>query len=80
MDPYTSLIILALAAFLSWVFQPLPPGVGPPPTADDFSIPTVEEGRPIGVAFGDCWIESPTVMWWGDLSTYPVQKRVGKKG
>lgn len=79
MDPEVAIVLLLLSAFLAYVFQPTPPGAGPPPNLEDFDIPTVEEGKPIPVVFGDAWLRDPNVLWYGDLSVYPVQKRVGKK-
>ena len=34
---------------------------------DDFSIPKAEEGASIPIIFGTVMIESPNIVWYGDL-------------
>ena len=48
-------------------------------TLDDFDFPQVEDGTPQGVVFGDVWIESWHVLWYGNLRTSEVKSSGGKK-
>lgn len=45
-----------------------------PSSLGDFSVPTIEEGRPIPVVWGTCRLEGPMVTWYGDLLVQPVKK------
>lgn len=38
-----------------------------PPTLDEFSLPTAEEGRSIPWIFGTMKIMDPNIIWYGDL-------------
>lgn len=71
-------IYLVVAAVISYALAPKPPSQ-PPPSLDDVSAPTAEEGRPLGVIFGTVWITGPNVVWYGDLRTTPIRKKGGKK-
>jgi hypothetical protein len=51
----------------------------PPPVLSDIKAPTAEEGREIPVLFGTRDVESPNVVWYGDLRTVPVKSKGGKK-
>ena len=78
MDPFTAVIVLVAALFISTALAPKPPQ--PKPAAlEDFDVPVAEEGRPIPVVFGTVTITGPNVMWYGDLRSTPIQSKGGKK-
>ena len=72
------LIILAASLILSYALAPKPPQPKPP-TIDDIEAPTAEQGRAIPVIFGEVWVTSPNVVWFGALRTEPIRKKGGKK-
>lgn len=78
MNFVVQIIIMIVSAYLSWALAPKPPAPKPA-ILDDFDVPQAEEGRPIGVVFGNVIIKSPTLVWWGDLSTEKIKKSQGKK-
>ena len=41
-------------------------------------MPTVDQGTPVPVVFGEVWIENWMVLWYGDLRVTPI-KSGGKK-
>jgi hypothetical protein len=71
-------VILIAAVLVARATAPKPPDAAPP-VLDDIDAPTAEEGKPIGVLFGTCWLKSPNVVWYGNLRTYPIIKQGGKK-
>jgi hypothetical protein len=78
MDPFTALVVLVVAAVISYALAPKPP-TQPPPALEDFTVPTAEEGRPVPVVFGEVWITGSNVLWYGDLSTTPIRRSGGGK-
>jgi hypothetical protein len=69
---------LAIALIVGYALSPKPPAPKPPELSE-VEAPTAEEGKPIGVVFGDVWVRSPNVVWYGDLGTTPIVKKGGKK-
>lgn len=45
-----------------------------PPDEEDYSFPTIEEGRPHPILFGRKKMDSPNVSWWGDVFTRSIKK------
>lgn len=45
----------------------------------DFEVPTAEEGREIPVLFGTRDLAGPNVVWYGDLTAWPIKKSSGGK-
>jgi hypothetical protein len=45
----------------------------------DLQVPTAEEGREIAVLFGTRDLNSPNVVWYGDLKTVAIKSKGGKK-
>ncbi len=43
---------------------------------DEFSIPDNDPERPVPVVFGRVRITSPTIVWYGDYSTFAVDREV----
>lgn len=72
------LIQLAVTALLSIALAPK--AEEPKPAAlSDINVPTAEEGKAIPVVFGTVWIESPNVVWYGNLRTKAIKSKGGKK-
>lgn len=79
MQLFVYFVILVVAAVISHAMRPKPPE--PKPAAlDELGVPTAEEGRPIPVVFGMVLIQSPNVVWAGDLSADPIRMLKPKKG
>lgn len=70
--------ITLIASYVAWALAPVPP---PPKSAsiDEFEVPQAEEGRPVGVVFGNVIIKAPTLAWYGDLSTEKIKQKSSKK-
>lgn len=75
---WVNLAILVISAIISYALAPKPPKPKPP-SLSDFDVPTADEGKPIAVVFGDVWLRSPNVVWYGDMRIEPIQKKGGKK-
>lgn len=73
---YVSVFIVALV--VSYAMTPKPQSQ-PPAGLGDIKAPTAEEGREIPVLFGTRDLESPNVVWYGDLKTGAIRKKGGKK-
>lgn len=74
---FTVLLVVA-SFFLTMLMQPKPMSLKPA-TLDDFSAPTAEDGREIGVLFGTRDIAGPNCVWYGHLKTKAIKKKGGKK-
>ena len=66
------LIIFAVIAIIGVALAPKPGAPTPPSLNEDSSIPTAEPGRPIPVVFGTCLVQSPNVVWYGDIKYEPI--------
>lgn len=64
-----------ITTIISYALQPKPPT----PQPGKVEIPTVDEGRKIGILFGSRWIKGPHIFWWGDVRTTPIKSSGGKK-
>ena len=43
-------------------------------------IPVAEAGKPIPVVFGRRFVRQPNVVWWGDVKTEAIKKKMGGGG
>lgn len=51
-----------------------------PNTLTDFSLPNISEGTPQAVVFGDVWLVSWQVLYYGNLGVEAIRaKKSGKK-
>lgn len=66
------LVVIVIAIALS----AKPPGQKPP-SLSEIDVPTAEEGKPIPVVFGTYVVQSPNIVWYGNLS-YNKVKGSGK--
>ncbi|QDH70838.1 hypothetical protein [Marilutibacter alkalisoli] len=80
MDPMTwyYIIMLVVSLAVSYAMRPKTQHAKPP-ALEDYSVPTVEEGRPVAKIYGTCWIDDPNVLWWGDVRHFPPIKASGGK-
>jgi uncharacterized membrane protein len=74
---YVQLIIMVVAAILSYALRPKPQNP-PAATLADVSVPTTEIGKPVAVVFGEVWIDDSNIIWYGDLSNTPIYATSGK--
>jgi hypothetical protein len=74
---WISLVIMVVSYILSAALRPRPKDP-PAATLQDVSVPTVDQGTPVPVVFGEVWIENWMVLWYGDLRVTPI-KSGGKK-
>jgi hypothetical protein len=66
--------LIALLVIYALMPKPRTP---PPGGPQAIQIPVPDASQPIPVIFGTCWI-TPTVAWYGDLSTRKVKTSSGK--
>lgn len=71
------LIFLLIVIVIAIAFQPKAPGLKPP-SLSELEIPTAEKGRPIPKVFGTWVVQSPNIVWYGDLGYNDVTKSGGK--
>ena len=71
-------VVTALVCLLSAALAPKPPQPKPA-MLEDFQMPQVEEGRPVGMVFGHVIIKGATLAWYGNLSSEKIKKKSGKK-
>lgn len=69
--------ILAVSVVVSIALAPKLPAQKSP-SLEDLEVPTAEEGRPIPVVFGTVTVQSPNVVWYGDITYKPVKRKAGK--
>lgn len=73
-----SYLIYALVVIIVAVaLQPKPPGQKPA-SLSEIDVPTAEQGRPIPKVFGTFTVQSPNIVWYGDLGYNKVKKSGGK--
>lgn len=70
------LLLWIVTTVIGWLLTPKPPV----PDPGKVEIPTVEEGRKVGILFGSRWIKGPHVYWWGDVRNTKIYSDEGKKG
>ncbi|WP_027855201.1 hypothetical protein [Marinobacterium litorale] len=73
--PFLLTVGLMAASFLL-VPKPKQPN---PAAAEEFDIPTAQEGKSIPVLFGTRVIKGASVVWYGDIKTKAIKKKSGKK-
>lgn len=69
--------IFTASIAISLALAPKPPSRRPP-SLSEIDVPTAEEGKPIPVVFGTVVVQSPNVVWYGDLAYRPVKTKGGK--
>jgi len=75
---WVALIVMIVASALTYALRPHVKAPGPDKLSD-VNIPTIESGKAVPVVFGDVWIDSWMVLWYGDLGNTAIkQKTKGK--
>ncbi|MGD7115042.1 hypothetical protein ACQCR8_25495 [Ralstonia pseudosolanacearum] len=75
---YIQIIILIVALIVAIALAPKPP-IPKPPALSDFDVPVAEQGRDIPWLFGEGYVRGYNVVWYGDLSTWAIKEKGGKK-
>jgi len=68
---------IALAVVFAIAYSSIP--TSPATKARQIEGPTVEEGRPIIVLFGMREIDSPNIVYYGDIRVEAIRQSGGKK-
>lgn len=71
------LAVVVVSAIVAYSVSPKAPEPAPP-TLKDLNVPTAEQGKPIPVVFGTYVVQSPNVVWYGDLDYKAVRSEGGK--
>lgn len=71
------IIFLLIVIIVAVALQPKPPGVKPA-TLSEVDAPTAEQGKPVPKVFGTVVIQSPNIVWYGDLSYTEIKSKGGK--
>ncbi len=72
---YVAFVVASV--IISIALAPKPAGEKPP-SLDELDIPTAEEGLPIPIVFGTVVVQSPNVVWYGDLGYVAIRTKSGK--
>lgn len=75
---WVNLLIGLVLSLVSALLRPKPEPPKPN-TIGDFKIPVTKEGEEVGIVYGTAWINSPQIVWYGNLATKPVKTSVPKK-
>ena len=68
---WVQLVIMIVSYLLQRALAPKPKAPTPA-TLADINLPTIVQGTPIPVVFGEVWIDNWAVLWYGDLRTTPI--------
>lgn len=71
-----TLLIYVLTTFLAEALRPRSNSDSKPAGIGDFQMPTASEDRPVPVVFGTALVEGPNVLWYGDLRTSEIIKKI----
>lgn len=63
---------LAVVVVLAFALQPKTPGVTPP-NLNEISVPTAKQGKPIPKVFGRRIVQSPNIVWYGDMGYNKIE-------
>jgi hypothetical protein len=70
---YFAIVVIALA----YALQPKP-AAQKPPSLSEIDVPTAEQGKPIPKVFGRVIVQSPNIIWYGDLGYRKIKSSGGK--
>ncbi len=71
------LIFAVIVVIAAVALQPKPPQLAPPELTE-LNIPTAEQGKPVPKVFGRRIVQSPNIVWYGDLGYNKVKASGGK--
>ena len=69
-------IYMLIVSYLSYALTPKPKI--PNATAGNLDIPVPKLGQPITVVFGDVWIDSPAISYYGNPVTKAIKSKSAK--
>jgi hypothetical protein len=79
MSMIVCLVIMMIMMAASYLMMQSTSGDNQRPTGvDDMDFPTATAGKEIVVVFGTRWVNSPNVVWYGDVRTRPIRSSGGK--
>lgn len=66
----------AIVVVLAFALQPKTPGTKPA-SLSEINVPTAKQGKPVPKVFGRRLLQSPNIVWYGDMG-YNKVKGKGK--
>ena len=66
------IIYAVIVVILAFALQPKTPGTKPA-SLSDIDVPTAKQGKPIPKVFGQRILQSPNIVWYGDLGYNKVR-------
>ena len=66
------LVYAAIVVVLAFALQPKTPGAKPA-NLNEISVPTAKQGKPIPKVFGQRIVQSPNIVWYGDMGYNKVK-------
>jgi Putative phage tail protein len=77
MDPVTMAIMFAISLLLSVLLAPKPNIENARKSnLGDFQVPRASEGDPLGMIWGTVKSKSPNTIWYGNLNTGAIKKKI----
>lgn len=74
---YSAVMMVVVSLVLSELLRPKPKIEDARPAGiGEFDFPTAIEGRPIPLIWGRVKLQSPNVVWYGDLRQYPIRESI----
>lgn len=74
--PFLLVALLIASTLLGELFRPKPVDTAKAASLKDFSVPTAEQSRSIPVVWGTVLVDQPNVIWYGDLQSVKLTKKV----
>lgn len=65
-------LIAVVVVALAFALQPKAPGTKPP-NLSEINVPTAKQGKPIPKVFGTRIVQSPNIVWYGDMGYNKIQ-------
>lgn len=75
--PFWFIALLFIGSLLAGeLLRPRPKDTSKPATLSDFNFPTADESRPIPVVWGTVSITGANILWYGDLQSTSLSRKV----
>lgn len=71
------LIYAVIVVIIAVALVPKPPGQTPP-SLSEIDVPTAQQGKPVPKVFGQRIVQSPNIVWYGDLGYNKIESKGGK--